>query len=65
MAEKNIADYNKSCADCAYHHCHQSCFKNKSKKCSKGDGECLFTGEVNRKCTEQRCEHFKQWRPEK
>lgn len=58
---KKIADYQDSCADCAYHHCKKSCAKDEEGKCVS-DGECLYTGEINRKCYEKRCEHFKQWR---
>ncbi|MBP5597559.1 MAG: hypothetical protein J6Y02_19465 [Pseudobutyrivibrio sp.] len=60
---KLIAPSDKSCADCAYHHCKETCRKyNKNYSFCKNDGECLFTGEVNRKCWEGRCEHFKLWR---
>lgn len=65
MSNKNISEPNNSCADCAYHHCKKSCMKGDNKKLACiYDGECLYTGEVNRKCFEKRCEHFKQWRPE-
>ena len=57
---KRIANYNNSCADCAYHHCRKSCRYNKSGTCLN-DGECLFTGEVDKRCWERRCEHFKSW----
>lgn len=59
---KNVADYEDSCADCAYHHCKKSCFKDGKESCTK-DGECLFTGKKNTRCWHERCEHFKQWRP--
>lgn len=58
-----VAKPEESCADCAYHHCKQGCFKRESEKCPAGEGECLFTGKRGIKCFNQRCEHFKQWRP--
>lgn len=64
MDKKNnrkVVDPNESCADCKYHHCKKSCQHNNSETCLR-DGECLFTGEVNRRCWERRCEHFKSWR---
>ena len=57
---KKVVDPSESCADCKYHHCKRSCQYN-SETCLN-DGECLFTGEVNRRCWERRCEHFKSWR---
>lgn len=47
----------ETCADCAYHHCTKGCAG--GKKCSVG--ECLYLGE-NRKCSQKRCKHFKDWR---
>ena len=61
---KKVVDPNESCADCKYHHCKRSCQYDNRETCLN-DGECLFTGEVNRRCRERRCEHFKSWRTTK
>lgn len=58
---KKVVDPNESCADRKYHHCKRSCQYDNSKNCLN-DGECLFIGEVNRRCWERRCERFKSWR---
>lgn len=58
---KYVAGSDESCADCKYHHCRRSCKDGKKETCLR-DGECLFTGEINKRCWERRCEHFESWR---
>lgn len=55
-----IADYNESCADCAYHKCNQSCTE--QSKCRIKQAQCLYLGKTGIKCSSQRCEYFKKWR---
>mgnify|MGYP006908796161 CR=1 FL=1 len=57
MVMKYVADYNDSCADCAYHHCKCGC--KGGNPCTSGD--CLYLG-IQKNCYEKRCEHFKKWK---
>ena len=53
-----VADYNESCADCAYHKCSKGC--KGGKNCTSG--QCLFNGKTGIKCYDKRCKNFKEWK---